>query len=88
MKKVFYIFRHGETELNAKKVWQGTSANPNLNGRGREQAAELGQKIKNYGEYNGALYRVVAKYDVHNITGCVLHNGAMRTRNMFCSQIC
>ena len=49
MKKVFYIFRHGETELNAKKVLQGTSANPNLNSRGREQAAELGQKIKNYG---------------------------------------
>ena len=33
MKKVFYIFRHDEIELNAKKVWQGTSANPNLNSR-------------------------------------------------------
>ena len=52
------------------------------------ESADLEQKIKNYGEYNGALYRVVAKYDVHNITGCVLHNSAMRTRNMFCSQIC
>jgi len=49
MKKTFYIFRHGETELNAKNVWQGTSADPNLNNRGQKQAAELGQKIKNYG---------------------------------------
>ena len=54
----------------------------------QRESADLEQKIKNYGEYNGALYRVVAKYDVHNITGCVLHNSAMRTRNMFCSQIC
>ena len=45
MKKIFYVFRHGETELNVKKVWQGTHSNPNLNDRGREQAAELGQKL-------------------------------------------
>ena len=45
MKKTFYVFRHGETELNAKKVWQGTYSNPDLNERGREQAAELGQKL-------------------------------------------
>ena len=45
MKKIFYVFRHGETELNVKNMWQGTGANPNLNDRGREQAAELGKKL-------------------------------------------
>ena len=49
MKKTFYMFRHGETDLNAQKIWQGTSANPNINEHGREQAVELGQKIKDYG---------------------------------------
>lgn len=49
MKKIFYVFRHGETDLNVKNVWQGTSANPNLNSRGREQAIKLGQKIRGYG---------------------------------------
>lgn len=49
MKKIFYVFRHGETELNVKGVWQGTSANPNLNNRGKEQALELGKKLETYG---------------------------------------
>ena len=48
MNKIFYVFRHGETELNVKKVWQGTHANPNLNERGREQATELGKKLMLY----------------------------------------
>jgi len=49
MKKIFYVFRHGETELNAKNIWQGTSANPNLNERGKKQASELAQKLATYG---------------------------------------
>ena len=49
MKKTFYIFRHGETELNAKKIWQGTSADPDLNVRGISQATELGLKLAKLG---------------------------------------
>ncbi len=46
MEKIFYVFRHGETELNVKNIWQGTGANPDLNARGCEQAVELSQKLK------------------------------------------
>ena len=49
MKKTFYIFRHGETELNAKRIWQGTSANPDLNEHGIVQATELGTKLVKLG---------------------------------------
>lgn len=49
MKKTFFVFRHGETELNAKQVWQGTSANPDLNEKGKIQAEELAKKLANYG---------------------------------------
>ena len=49
MKKTFYIFRHGETELNAKRIWQGTSANPDLNEHGIVQATELGTKLAKLG---------------------------------------
>ena len=69
MKKIFYIFRHGETELNAKKVWQGTSANPDLNSRGREQAAELGKKIQSYGItaiYSSPFLRARCTADIVN----------------------
>lgn len=49
MKKIFFVFRHGETELNAKQIWQGTKSNPELNTRGKNQAAELGKKLADYG---------------------------------------
>ena len=48
-KKTFFVFRHGETELNAKQVWQGTTANPDLNEKGKKQAEELGKKLAEYG---------------------------------------
>lgn len=49
MDKVFYVFRHGETPLNAKNIWQGTSADPKLTERGEKQAAGLGQKLVGLG---------------------------------------
>lgn len=45
MEKTFYVFRHGETDLNSKQIWQGTTANPDLNENGRLQAAKLGEKL-------------------------------------------
>ena len=49
MKKTFYVFRHGETELNAKYIWQGTSSDPDLNARGKAQASDLGKKLEGLG---------------------------------------
>lgn len=45
MKKLFYVFRHGQTDLNAAGVWQGVKLNPPLNQIGEEQAASLGKKL-------------------------------------------
>ena len=41
-----YVTRHGQTELNAKKLMQGRSDNP-LNDTGREQARAAREKIGN-----------------------------------------
>lgn len=41
MLKNFYLFRHGETEMNAVKVFQGSLLNGPLTERGRQQAEEL-----------------------------------------------
>ena len=45
MKKTFYIFRHGETDMNAKNIWQGARINVALNDNGKKQAEQLGQKL-------------------------------------------
>ncbi len=45
MKKLFYVFRHGQTDLNAAGVWQGVKLNPPLNKIGEMQAASLGEKL-------------------------------------------
>lgn len=74
MKKTFFVFRHGETELNAKQIWQGTSANPDLNERGKEQASELGKKLKNYGIekiYSSPFTRAQNTAKIVNNTLCV-----------------
>ena len=47
MLKNFYLFRHGETEMNAVKVFQGSLLNGPLTERGRQQAEELREAIKN-----------------------------------------
>ena len=42
----FYIFRHGETDINKQKRWQGSGTDVDLNETGRVQAACLFDKLK------------------------------------------
>ena len=49
MRKEFYVFRHGETELNRQKRWQGSGMDYELNESGRQQAEELAQKLAGKG---------------------------------------
>lgn len=46
MRKDFYIFRHGETDLNLQKRWQGSGMNFDLNETGIKQAQELSEKLE------------------------------------------
>lgn len=48
MKKDFYIFRHGETNLNKERRWQGQKFDVEINDKGKEQAKELAEKLKNH----------------------------------------
>lgn len=45
---VFYIVRHGQTHMNAKRLMQGRSDSP-LNDNGRMQARAAADEIKNLG---------------------------------------
>lgn len=50
MKQVdFYIFRHGETDLNKQKRWQGSGMDYDLNQTGIEQAGALVDKLEGKG---------------------------------------
>lgn len=49
MKKDFYIFRHGETELNRQKRWQGSGMDYDLNETGMRQAQQLAEKLTGKG---------------------------------------
>lgn len=49
MRKVFYLFRHGETNYNLEKRWQGCGVDSLLNQTGIKQAEELAEKIQNLG---------------------------------------
>lgn len=42
----YYIFRHGQTENNAKKLWVGQTTNVDLNQNGINQAQALAEKLK------------------------------------------
>lgn len=44
--KKFYVFRHGETELNRQKRWQGSGMDYDLTAVGVKQAEELAEKLK------------------------------------------
>ncbi len=41
MRKDFYIFRHGETDYNKEKRWQGSGIDAELNENGKKQAEKL-----------------------------------------------
>lgn len=47
--KKFILFRHGETDLNAKKIFQGCGVDADLNENGRQQTLELKEVLKPYG---------------------------------------
>ncbi len=49
MSKTFYLFRHGETDCNVQKRWQGCSIDSLLNKNGLQQAKELAYKLQNLG---------------------------------------
>lgn len=49
MRKNFYIFRHGETDLNKQKRWQGSGMDYDLNETGVVQAQNLVEKLKDKG---------------------------------------
>ena len=49
MRKDFYVFRHGETELNKQKRWQGSGMDYDLNENGILQAQGLIDKLNNKG---------------------------------------
>ena len=49
MRKVFYLFRHGETDYNLEKRWQGCGVDSLLNQTGIKQAEELAEKVRNLG---------------------------------------
>lgn len=46
MRKNFYIFRHGETDLNKEKRCQGSGIDYDLNETGVAQASGLAEKLK------------------------------------------
>lgn len=43
--KNFYVFRHGQTDMNVLNIWQGSKTNTELNATGKRQALELKEKI-------------------------------------------
>ncbi|MBE6445408.1 MAG: histidine phosphatase family protein [Alphaproteobacteria bacterium] len=47
MYKTFYLFRHGETDYNLEKRWQGCSVDSILNPNGIKQAKDLADKLQN-----------------------------------------
>ena len=49
MRKDFYVFRHGETDMNAAGQFQGQTVDAPLNEKGRAQAEKLAETLKNSG---------------------------------------
>lgn len=42
----FYVFRHGQTDNNHKRIWQGCQINIDLNPTGIGQAQQLARQLK------------------------------------------
>lgn len=62
MSKIFYLFRHGETDYNVQKRWQGCSVDTLLNTHGLQQAKELADKLQDLGIeriYSSSLKRAL-----------------------------
>ncbi|MBE6452260.1 MAG: histidine phosphatase family protein [Alphaproteobacteria bacterium] len=62
MYKIFYLFRHGETNYNIEKRWQGCSIDAPLNDNGMAQARLLADKLQDLGIkelYSSRLKRAV-----------------------------
>lgn len=49
MRKEFYVFRHGQTDMNLAGRWQGSGIDGPLNATGLEQAAYLARELKHSG---------------------------------------
>ncbi len=49
MQKELYVFRHGETNMNASRRWQGRGFNLSLNQTGLQQAYELAESLRGHG---------------------------------------
>lgn len=50
MRKIdIFVFRHGQTEMNAAQRWQGSGIDSLLTDVGKEQARELGEKVRHCG---------------------------------------
>ena len=49
MQKEFYIFRHGQTDMNAAGRWQGQTVDMPLNAEGERQAYDLAGELKQTG---------------------------------------
>jgi len=65
--KIFYIFRHGETDLNREGRWQGAGYDPELNASGRAQARQLTEKLRPLGVqiiYSSPLRRALQTAEI------------------------
>lgn len=49
MKKEFYVFRHGQTDMNLAGRWQGSGIDLPLNATGLDQACQLAVELKESG---------------------------------------
>ena len=71
MRKDFFIFRHGETDYNLEKRWQGQGVDTDLNETGIKQAEFLAEKLKDLGIekiYSSPLKRAVQTANIVNKT--------------------
>ena len=67
MQKVFYIFRHGETEYNKERRWQGCGIDMPLDMTGEAQAHELANFLQDKGleiVYSSPLKRALQTAEV------------------------
>lgn len=72
-KKDFYIFRHGQTDLNVRGVWQGAKTEALLNEKGKEQALALAERIRSLqltNLYSSPLLRAVQTANILATKSC------------------